>query len=121
MAAQIVDLDRRCVVCRQPMAGTAVARRGRPQRTHAGRCKRVADAKHRQAARLERFADRLARNGATTIAEERRAEAARIRTELGELPRGVREEEDARALVARVRRVRANLTNIRGGRRVIEA
>jgi hypothetical protein len=109
MAAQIVDLDRRCVVCRQPMAGTAVARRGRPQRTHAGRCKRVADAKHRQAARLERFADRLARNGATTIAEERRAAAARIRAALGELPRGVRQEEDARDLLRRARAVRMRL------------
>lgn len=76
-----------CMVCRKPIAGTeGPRRRGRPWRTHPGRCKRVIDARHRVAAFNERVARNLTANGHLERAATFAATAASIRTALGETP-----------------------------------
>lgn len=76
--------DRRCAICQQPMTGTATARRGRPQRTHAGRCKRIIDVRHRAAARAERFAVQFAVAGNQERAAKAVEYARRLRASCGD-------------------------------------
>lgn len=76
--------DRPCAICQRPMIGTATVRRGRPQRTHPGRCKRIADARHRAAARAERFAVQFAAAGNQERAAKAAEYARRLRASCGD-------------------------------------
>lgn len=83
-ARQSNAMARDCVICRKPMLDTAPSRRGRPRRTHAGRCKRIIDARHRAAARAERFATMFAARGNSARAAKAAAYARQLRAACGE-------------------------------------
>ena len=107
MIAQIPS-ERPCIVCGRPMTGTATARRGRPQRTHAGACKIRSDRMHRRAKRLEEWAVRFVTNGNPERGAQLQTEARRVRALLDELPRSVHEDADGRLVLARARAARRN-------------
>lgn len=66
------------------MLETAATRRGRPRRTHGGACKKTIDARHRAAARAERFATMFAAQDNHERAVKASAYARRLRAACGE-------------------------------------